>query len=538
MGMAASQARLLSLTARQHTVEGRAQFLQAQKLRLANESDTAYLKYLDALDATSLQTKTYDEKGKVHWVDGSFNNLLRYGADEKSLGEIYYVQDIKDGKLYMPQRISDAHRASGGDLFKFLDEMNIKYQKDAYNEEYQAAYDIVKAYENAGYDKLPYAETVIDKYSELRNLTNSPTKSKVYNTADELSRIVGNSEQGEAVYLPWDESQYKTVMANLETIKGSKYYTGDVKTIIDYCNSFDVPDIFNNPDSAVTVSAHTGEPSKDLYVYWDRDTEKTKNNDSDVQNIDDLMKFKMMLNGGVWKKIDTNKQESSGNIYSDAIKNTLSNYVGTTNSNIGEAIVKMSGDIMKAEMADAQTTADNNLEAFFKGINVTQVKFEADLENHRKYLNAVADLTTKDQTTYTKYEDKNLGPYYEEIFNAIESAGGCKEISNINASSPDWVNNMVKNAQVVLATFDSDKKEIDNVTASSNTGLREITNDAEIAKADSEYEATLQDIDSKDTKFSTQLNQLESERSAIATEIESLKKIAKENIASTFKLFT
>ena len=43
MGMSASQARLLSLTARQHDVELRAQKLQADKLRLAADSDRVYL---------------------------------------------------------------------------------------------------------------------------------------------------------------------------------------------------------------------------------------------------------------------------------------------------------------------------------------------------------------------------------------------------------------------------------------------------------------------------------------------------------------
>ena len=97
---------------------------------------------------------------------------------------------------------------------------------------------------------------------------------------------------------------------------------------------------------------------------------------------------------------------------------------------------------------------------------------------------------------------------------------------------------MVKNAQVVLATFDNDKKELDNITASSNVGLREISNDREITKADSEYEADMEAINSKETKYNTQLNQLESERNAIQTEIQSLKQIREDNISSTFKLFS
>jgi len=59
-----------------------------------------------------------------------------------------------------------------------------------------------------------------------------------------------------------------------------------------------------------------------------------------------------------------------------------------------------------------------------------------------------------------------------------------------------------------------------------------------IAQADIEYETALEAINSKDTKYSTELNQLEEERDAIQMQIESLKKIAKENIERTFKVFS
>ena len=59
MGMASSQARLLSLTSRQHSIELKAQVLQAQKLQLANDSDAAYDNYVKTLDATKLQTKLF-----------------------------------------------------------------------------------------------------------------------------------------------------------------------------------------------------------------------------------------------------------------------------------------------------------------------------------------------------------------------------------------------------------------------------------------------------------------------------------------------
>ena len=59
MGMSSSQARLLTLTARMHDIEYRAQRLEAQKLQMANESRRAYEDYLNELDRTKLEAKVF-----------------------------------------------------------------------------------------------------------------------------------------------------------------------------------------------------------------------------------------------------------------------------------------------------------------------------------------------------------------------------------------------------------------------------------------------------------------------------------------------
>ena len=572
MGLAASQARLLSLTARQHTVEGRAQYLQAQKLRLANESDRVYENYVNALDATSLQTKTYDSKGKVHWVDGSLNNLMRYDADDKSLGNVYYVQDINDGKLYMPQTITNAYDKSGNDLFNFLDELHVKYEKNVHQDEYIDAQNVIADYENRGYNVLPTTQENLTKYNTLLNKVNNPPKSSEYNNANELYDLVANSESPtlKGVYFPSDEYKYNMMLQQLNNLKKTSYYTGNNKKLIDSIEAFNVSEIFNKTDKTSNILATTTDNKS--YIYWNKASEDEKE-DEDKQKIDDLMKFKMLLNGGQyertdhWSKntpkyiidkyynnhsqIEENQYDAlwtllkkdtdakvSGNIYSDETQQFLDNYTGLTNSNYAEAILKMATQIKDTEFNKSQAEAQSEFDKFLTSIGKTKSEIETGLNNYNSYIKAVNDLNTKDQTTYTKYENTNLGPYYEQMFNAIQAAGGCKEISTENAKSGSWVNNMVKNAQVVLATFDNNKNELDSITASSNVGLREISNDKEITKADSKYEADMEAINSKETKYNTQLNQLESERNAIKTEIESLKQIREDNISSTFKLFT
>ena len=79
MGLAASQARLLSLTARQHTLEYNAQKIEAAKLQLANDSDDVYNTYLEALDATKIQYKVVETDGTTSYEDATFTKLAEAG---------------------------------------------------------------------------------------------------------------------------------------------------------------------------------------------------------------------------------------------------------------------------------------------------------------------------------------------------------------------------------------------------------------------------------------------------------------------------
>ena len=64
MGLSSSQSRFLTLTARLSDLELKAQTIQHQKIRLAEESTEASKKYLDALNAETMVFNSPDQ-GKV-----------------------------------------------------------------------------------------------------------------------------------------------------------------------------------------------------------------------------------------------------------------------------------------------------------------------------------------------------------------------------------------------------------------------------------------------------------------------------------------
>lgn len=111
MGMAASQARLLSITARMHDVEYKAQSIQNAKIQLATQSDQVYNDYLDALNASTL---TITDMNK-NTITANFNNLCGKNAIET--GNQYALRDSHN-RLIVPDDIESAYHEfinDGGD---------------------------------------------------------------------------------------------------------------------------------------------------------------------------------------------------------------------------------------------------------------------------------------------------------------------------------------------------------------------------------------------------------------------------------------
>ncbi len=75
MGMSSSQARLLTLTSRLHSIEISAQKIEAEKLRLANDSNRVYENYLNKIEATKLQYKALQADGTLTYKDATLNSM-------------------------------------------------------------------------------------------------------------------------------------------------------------------------------------------------------------------------------------------------------------------------------------------------------------------------------------------------------------------------------------------------------------------------------------------------------------------------------
>lgn len=117
MGMAASQARLLSITARMSNNENTSESVSYSKQRLADQTQQITNEYNEALNTTKLTVLTGFNGSVANYEDISYN--LMTGLQMAENTRQYFVTDTK-GRVLVTEQIADAYNYSKGDYNKFL----------------------------------------------------------------------------------------------------------------------------------------------------------------------------------------------------------------------------------------------------------------------------------------------------------------------------------------------------------------------------------------------------------------------------------
>ena len=109
MGMAASQARLLCITARIHDVEFQAQSIQNAKMSLSKMSNAAMQEWLEAQDANVLTISTMNSAGEIQKVVATYNNLMSKDRLTGSSGQKYAIRNENE-LLVVPDDVYQAYQ--------------------------------------------------------------------------------------------------------------------------------------------------------------------------------------------------------------------------------------------------------------------------------------------------------------------------------------------------------------------------------------------------------------------------------------------
>lgn len=114
MGMAASQARLLCITARIHDVEFQAQMLQQAKMSLSQKSNDIMQEYLAILSGEQMTVNaTNPGSAVVQSITATYNNLMSVNSLTGSSGQKYAITDV-NGLLIVPNNVYKAYQTHAG----------------------------------------------------------------------------------------------------------------------------------------------------------------------------------------------------------------------------------------------------------------------------------------------------------------------------------------------------------------------------------------------------------------------------------------
>ena len=122
MGMAASQARLLTITARLADNELRSQTINNAKMRLATQSSQASENYINALNNATYRFTNYDMLGGVVSQPLTFNALTAYSPYNTQYGLVNAA-----GQLLVSEAEANIFKKSGNNLDAYLKEHGLKY---------------------------------------------------------------------------------------------------------------------------------------------------------------------------------------------------------------------------------------------------------------------------------------------------------------------------------------------------------------------------------------------------------------------------
>ncbi len=115
MGMAAGQARLLSITSRMSDNELRAQMINNEKMRLATQSSQVSEAYTTALNDAQMMFTNYDADNNATYQQLTFNALTAYNPYNNQ-----YAISNASGQVLVSEQDATYYKAANGDLNKFL----------------------------------------------------------------------------------------------------------------------------------------------------------------------------------------------------------------------------------------------------------------------------------------------------------------------------------------------------------------------------------------------------------------------------------
>ena len=233
MGMAASQARLLSITSRMADNELRSQIINNSKMRLATESSKVSEEYINALNSATMMMSNYDTAGESQYQKLSFNSLTSYSSYNNQYGLVN-----ANGKLLVSEKDAQNYRNimdQNGDLDDFLALYGLEYKSTYFTSDTLGAEqinfeDIGEIYTIAELEEMYYGSNDILSYNNSLQSSEYINFSDYYNEyilADENYTIaVADAINNDLFGDSWDDAYSEYISSDPSGMQVDDFQAG------------------------------------------------------------------------------------------------------------------------------------------------------------------------------------------------------------------------------------------------------------------------------------------------------------------------
>ncbi len=512
MGMAASQARLLLLTARQDDVESQLMSVANQKLSLSRKTAALSADYRKALNATSLTWSTdqgnvaltYDLLMRPNTTADAGQYILTNASTGKVILDANYIGELGLAKAGNPGDIANISYISGG--VTYTGEKAFVMQLVGCNSD-NADYYIQQSNSTKGISifETNYSDT--DIIANSIGLGDYPGITKL--GEDSSSHLFGGSSSS---------VDPNVVLHNFDLLLKDNYAAAIGSSLNNYLLSYLGADYSDEVKKALDY-AYQATFNKFVYNVNDADSKdgvqlgtaiSFANGDADNTN---RIASKTVTDGG-WFGIGLIDTSSTTTVtvdnsqLADTFMSYFDQYCAQHYGGVNSSTVGPSTTIRGPQGGTGQQT-DN-------------MSYHSELQAGDSDINR------------NKVNDAYEASFYINLYNALYSYGWqAKE----NADDKKYLQNEILYGNIAIKQRATDGTWQNLSTNDSGSPLRSERDQEAISKAEADYSAAKDMLTTKEVGLDLVTENLDSERTAITTEIESVKSMLKKNIEMSFKIF-
>ena len=541
MGLAAGQARLLSITARKSDCEFRSMSLSHQKISLARQLADLSNEYQNSLDQSKL---IYDYYGT-----GDTNTPLSYGIlmSPSALND-YMPTTITDsiGRVVLNNKYASAARAAGIPQ-EGLGTLPSEAMRNAF----------IQGLASKGVITNVLASTILGlPYNQEAGFGGGTTVSVVTKQGNISDLIQALKENGQSIDISLDG-------VNTEGVDSAWFQLSKNGTVTDL-NSSDknvsltLSDLLSNDDTYISFgNQKTGEYAHENLVMSAKNILSTVL-DATYEQLASLLD---LGDGYTTKALDYARTETE-KLFLPSVDNLRNEeyrtFVGKGNTNnassennqnyMGFVYVKGESSMFKSSKPKAAVNINNMAKAFLTFfVKYMDGVASKDADGSDKYKVQIGHLSenklaTSDYLfqysiktgTEVSSDDLAQATFYDALFNQI-CKNGWSENEKIRDSS--YLQQMLQNGMFFISKMKDDGYYYQGNYAT-DPYIKEISDKTAISQAESKYTTEKAKLNTKEETLDLKMKNLDTEISSLTTEYDTVKNTISKNIEKSFKRYS